>query len=831
MRLSGLVGNVDRGAVEAALSSCGRVTNVRFRKGGLAVVSFEGPEAARRALNKKAVTIAGFPATVDKMEPPDTKAQQQQQQSSGSSSSSLKIQPLPGAFQDEDLRNAVPSKGLESVRVVRREGRAVYGYANYSSRDDADAASRFVSKAPGSLGRVTCSVRAAGNAGSSPVRNAPDQDDQQEENNPSYDESNAFDYNYDDDFEENFDPPQHEPAFPEGLSQRTVVFNKPSAQEKVKEPSIARTVRVDTLPEDVDGKRLRNFFDSFGSVVAASIERPGLGLVVFDDVATAQIVVKEVDGIDAFMGGKPISCRILGGGPSVKPKAKASPLKAGPTGAAAKKRLAPPVPAAPPLQSAPPKPIFSFPVVDDASDSSKALGSSESKLDLVGQCEFMCPPDEIRERIRFKELDFWERPEGYEKMAGDETQQFLSVQHMAVKKYKRSDAGSVQNVPSIVRPPKILLKTFLHLAHHVMKKQRLLGSQDVESYLFLWDRCRAIRKDFILQNYTTGGKVDEFVIDVFESMARFFIVMERRLAKHPEWHDGISHGKHNAESLSETLTALLAFYNMAYKRSSSPTILSGEAEFTAYWLMFFADHEQGAAASGLLSRLALERPDLHAATPVQRAAQLRAARADGNYARFFRIARASPYVTQCLAASMFVQDVRNKAFVVLQRAYARSEALDVAHLQRLLCFDTIDEAADAATNAGLVVAPDRATCKIKPKNNNTMDDDDLMQEAGGIVDNNMPQSPSSERPTIQKKTGLFVESEDLADEKNLSLADVVLANDKAEPLFVDDGRELVAVAQLHFDTDSEPMRRKPLRRRNLDAYFQADNDSIRRAEE
>ena len=26
-------------------------------------------------------------------------------------------------------------------------------------------------------------------------------------------------------------------------------------------------------------------------------------------------------------------------------------------------------------------------------------------------------------------------------------------------------------------------------------------------YLFLWDRFRAIRKDFILQNYTTGGLV------------------------------------------------------------------------------------------------------------------------------------------------------------------------------------------------------------------------------------------------------------------------------------------------------------------------------------
>ena len=772
VKLTGLTGHVERTAVETALNSFGTVMNVRFRK-GLALVTFDTESAAKRAIGKT-VIVEGAPVKVEKA---GTATPQQEQKQEAS----LKVQPVPGNYQDDDLRKAVPSRGLVSVHVVRRDGRAMYGYANYGSREDADHASRYVQAKQNPLGSrgVTCTVRTM----SSDVRMDENMEDDPmnppggglSSGAPPEDDDEQFDQGYDDVVDEESNEVH-----------KTVVFSKPKPVEK-KEPSLARTVRVDGLPSDMDDGRLRNFFESFGSVVAVSIERPGLGLVVYDDSATAQLAAKELDALDAFNAGTPITCRVLN---QQKPtttttttttkKLPPSPLKTAATATTLKKT------------TATTSPFRSFGNNNDEGPTTTTTEKDpDGKPDLVGECEQMCPEPEIEERVRFKELDAWEKPDGWETM--DDGKLAIAARQTAVKKYKRSDAGSIQNVPSLVRPPHVLASTFAHLATKVMGSQNLVGSQDnvIESYLFLWDRCRAIRKDFILQNYTTGGNVDKIVMDVLEKMARFFIVMERRLETHPEWRDGVAHGKHNAESLSETLSALLAFYDMAHKQGSSS---SAEAECTAYWLLFFCDHEQGSAAAGLLARLALDRPDLHGSTAVRRAAQLRAARAEGNYARFFKIAKASPYVVKCLVATLFLKDVRESAFHVMSRAYARGEVLPMAHLQRLLCFESSDLAADAAQEAGFVVDVDRRTATVKPRSSLpvAMDDMDDVHNNNNAVSSSPVRPPPSDNNSMMM-TGLFDAFEAIATRDGLTLGDVVLLSDKARPLFLDDGTVLTAV--------------------------------------
>ena len=99
--------------------------------------------------------------------------------------------------------------------------------------------------------------------------------------------------------------------------------------------------------------------------------------------------------------------------------------------------------------------------------------------------------------------------------------------------------------------------------------------------------------------------------------------------------EGIAHGKQNAESLSETLSALVTFYDAARCKPNASELLENEAEFTQYWLVYFLDQEQGSEAAHMLNRIALERPELYMTEEIQRAASVRKARLDKNWARFF----------------------------------------------------------------------------------------------------------------------------------------------------------------------------------------------------
>ena len=168
--------------------------------------------------------------------------------------------------------------------------------------------------------------------------------------------------------------------------------------------------------------------------------------------------------------------------------------------------------------------------------------------------------------------------------------------------------------------------------------------------------------------------------------------IEQQLSGHPEWREGIAHGKHNAESLSETLSALLAFYEMGKHAADAGDVLRNEPEFTQYWLIYFLDQEQGAEAGRLLTVLALKRPLLRESDAVRRAAEIKRCREERNYARFFGLVREAPYLVRCLAVAQYADGMRLDALEVMGKAYVKSEPYPAGELADLLCLSGPEEA-------------------------------------------------------------------------------------------------------------------------------------------
>ena len=580
----------------------------------------------------------------------------------------VKVAGLGSELTDEAFSAAVaPLEGLRSVRVLRDpRGAALYGYANFGSRKEADAACRELKRSAAFGGTPICTVK-------------------ESREKPS-------------DAGRSLSPPKAAP--------------RPAAPKKAAAGPPRAVLVAKGAPKDE--RSLKSVFESFGAVESCHVSEAAT-YVLFEDADAAALAAREMSGIDAFMAGA-LECAVGA------PPGNAAPAKA-PQFAGAKvwTREA----AAPPKEAPKPKPaeradlkarnaerFAAHDVAKTPARPRSPRSRSPAKIvqqeagaadDLVGGCLQFCPQDEIDERVRFRELDKYEKPPGHEAMDDDELAR--RAVPLAMKKYKRSAAGDVQSKPEIVRPPDVLFAAFEHLAAHVIDDAAPGDSEDdqMTRYIFLWNRFRAIRKDFILQNFTTGGNVDARVVRVFEGMARYFIGIEQQLSGHPEWREGIAHGKHNAESLSETLSALLAFYEMGKHAADADDVLRNEPEFTQYWLIYFLDQEQGAEAGRLLTVLALKRPLLRESDAVRRAAEIKRCREERNYARFFGLVREAPYLVRCLAVAQYADGMRLDALEVMGKAYVKSEPYPAGELADLLCLSGPEEARRRAVDYGYSV--------------------------------------------------------------------------------------------------------------------------------
>ena len=141
-----------------------------------------------------------------------------------------------------------------------------------------------------------------------------------------------------------------------------------------------------------------------------------------------------------------------------------------------------------------------------------------------------------------------------------------------VKCFHRSDAGKDEQLPSDLRPPKILQKTLNYLFDELLGGLEPLASV----HKFLWDRTRAIRNDFSIQQVSRIEDL-KIAIDCFERIARFHLLSLHQLT-HPRRDNGGFVPQQEREQLSNTLVSLMYYYDDCRPKFESPN----EAEFRAY---------------------------------------------------------------------------------------------------------------------------------------------------------------------------------------------------------------------------------------------------------
>ena len=145
-----------------------------------------------------------------------------------------------------------------------------------------------------------------------------------------------------------------------------------------------------------------------------------------------------------------------------------------------------------------------------------------------------------------------------------------------VKRFRRSAAGYDEQLPSDIRPPRVLQKTLNHLFESVIGGAEPLAN----THKFVWDRTRGIRNDFSIQQVS---KVEDLkiAIDCFERIARFHILSLHQLS-HPSRDNGEFDHHQEREQLSNTLLSLMYYYDDSRRQLLSPN----EAEFRAYCIIF-----------------------------------------------------------------------------------------------------------------------------------------------------------------------------------------------------------------------------------------------------
>lgn len=142
-----------------------------------------------------------------------------------------------------------------------------------------------------------------------------------------------------------------------------------------------------------------------------------------------------------------------------------------------------------------------------------------------------------------------------------------------VKRFRRSAAGDDEQLPSDIRPPLVLQKTLNYLLEELVNGPEALS----KVHKFVWDRTRAIRNDFSIQQVTNPDDV-RIAMDCFERIARFHILALHQLSLPENVENSDFDAHQELEQLIKTLLSLTYYYDDNRGTVTSPN----EAEFRAY---------------------------------------------------------------------------------------------------------------------------------------------------------------------------------------------------------------------------------------------------------
>ncbi|KAI4177779.1 MAG: hypothetical protein LQ343_000243 [Gyalolechia ehrenbergii] len=331
-------------------------------------------------------------------------------------------------------------------------------------------------------------------------------------------------------------------------------------------------------------------------------------------------------------------------------------------------------------------------------------------ITIIGTCQDMCAEHERVQRITQFMVDDCEK-------VPHATREAVKVpsEDRMVKRYRRPAAGYEEQLPSDIRPPLMLQKTLDYLMDEVVGGPEMLANV----HKFVWDRTRAIRNDFSIQQVT---KVDELQIAIscFERIARFHILSLHQLARAGE--NGVDFDAYQErEQLNNTLLSLIYYYDDSRHKLVSPN----EPEFRAYCIIFeiqdqrpdLEDRAQNWPPAILKDRRVQVAMRLYAAAANTSDAQgplrphVSTAIAQANTPRFFDLIHspAVPYLMACVA-EIYFNKVRRTALDTIWKAYrvkrggsAKVEDWTLSDLTQVLGFDDEHEAQTYCEDHGFTV--------------------------------------------------------------------------------------------------------------------------------
>ncbi|KAM3824569.1 LOW QUALITY PROTEIN: SAC3 domain-containing protein 1 [Vipera latastei] len=282
-------------------------------------------------------------------------------------------------------------------------------------------------------------------------------------------------------------------------------------------------------------------------------------------------------------------------------------------------------------------------------------------------CSAMCPAAEFARRRRQGRLHRLElSPDGQPDPS------------RAVKEFSRPAAGQAPPRPADLRPPPVLLATVRHL----LSRAEASEASPAERCAFVADRLRAVRLDLALQRPPAApcaALLERALVGLLHAGARLRPPPPARFDAH--LHDG---------QLRETFAAL----RRAYRR---PAAHPAQPRFQALFLLYHLGSPDALWQILQLSDTIRESPDLKTALAIHWAFL------EGNFARFFRLARQLPYLPSC-ALHPHLAKTRRLALLAFSHGFnAKNCRYPLSRLTHLLAIDSPEEAADLCRAHGLTV--------------------------------------------------------------------------------------------------------------------------------
>ncbi|KAI8241743.1 hypothetical protein K4K55_011836 [Colletotrichum sp. SAR 10_96] len=410
-------------------------------------------------------------------------------------------------------------------------------------------------------------------------------------------------------------------------------------------------------------------------------------------------------------------------------------------------------------------------LIDDP-DKPKRL---EDAIDFKGICDAMCPDFEKITRITEFDVQFPEK----------NSATTFAVTSKMVKKLARSAAGQEAPLPMDVRSTAALRKTLDYLIDD------LLQTDDNLPVLhgFLWDRTRAIRRDFIFHSTMAPAEMRDQVY-CLETIARFHVTSLHLLSQEGFRPEDFSE-QQEIEQLGKALLSLMFAYDDCKPHG---VICENEPEFRAYHLLFsankpnilddvqkewgdsrfWADSDEIRTAVSLVESLQSS-ADFHG--PLGSAPSMAVSAAHRTYFKIVESRQVS-YTMACFA-EIHLGQLRRSALRSLKKAYTRPRhgAKDItpSALNRFLNFDTEAQAVEFAEQHGLTFVDgespsgelvqylDTSSRLTWPRIQHSFSRNLVERKRGsrslpGVIHSTIPDesSPAEQSPFASNNNGLFV---------------------------------------------------------------------------